>query len=249
MDWITRGTLAAAIGTCLLASSCAAVDNDKSVSRVYSRPEQAAQAALDEFRKLSPAKNDADDEFAKDLGFASAKEAASAQLGSPLRIWQVPVGRLKDFQSNTDPNRILEDSHSVIFPLLVNGEVRSSLTVSEDKRGWRVAAKGSPKTIRKIQRQKPSESNFLVMVIPLRSQFIGDRKAGEIMLTPIEEAPHMSDLKVGRERPAQQVFADLAPFAKKFYEDDQRYQQMEKRGRTHLAPSGGVPDKAPDVHR
>jgi len=246
MRFLVKAILAVVMGVCFMqAAACANLDRDRSGMRVFLTPEQAAQSALDELHKLGLTKDPSDEEFAKDLGFVSSEEVAGARLGSPLRIWNVPLDGLREFQPSSEPSTLLVDTHSIIFPILVKGEARSSFTVTGDGKSWRITEKGSPKLARKIQRQHPSSSNFLVLITPLRLQFLGDRKDGQLMLASIDETPHFKEILLGRERSAHEVFPEISPLAKNVYEQDQRIRQIMNREGARMESPRPIPDKAP----
>jgi len=229
LDWLATASI-----VCIVAgfafSGCATTNKDGATDA-----RGAAQSELDVLRQLGekgilafvqstlrPA-NDAaeDEEFAKDLGFTSAEEMSHAQLGSPLRIWSVPLDRLRTFQPGDDPNNLLVDTRLVLFPVVVNGRTLSSITVQDDTesgQGWRVAQKGAPNLVQKIQQQSPPPSSFLVSIAPLGLRFLGDRKEGQFVLFAIYPDKRLN-LEPGDERPAQKVFVDLSPIAKDAYEE------------------------------
>ena len=86
------------------------------------------------------------DSQAKRLGFKSSEEVVQARLGIPYLVFRIQVERLKGFQVGDDPESLLIDEHRMIYPLLVQNQVRSSLTVTHLKKEgkWRATRRGSP---------------------------------------------------------------------------------------------------------
>jgi len=219
IDGAVRATLATVLGICLLQTPGCAT------------PQDTAQASLDDLRKLNMPTNMAttgadESDFTKDIGFNSVEEVADAQLGSPIRIYKVPLDLLRKFQPGDDPNQLLVDTGRIIFPLTVKGQSLSTITVAESLltlKGWkgsRVTRTGLPRLIRKIEPLNPSSSSFLVLITPLRVFLLGDRKEGRLILIAIEEHPYFK-LHVGEERDAAELFGTLAPHAMSAYETNQ----------------------------
>jgi hypothetical protein len=189
-------------------------------------PQEVAQTSLDDLHKLNvPAKNADDEAFVKDIGFNSLEEVADAQLGSPLHLYNVPLVQLQQFQHGDDPNNLLADTGRVIFPLTVKGRFKSSLTVVESSlsvKGWkgsRVTRKGFPRLIGEIEKLKTSSSSFIVSIVPLGLVFLGDHKAGRLVMTVIDENPYL-ELKAGDEYDAAEIFGKIVPYAKHRFESD-----------------------------
>ena len=209
-------------------------------------PQEVAQTSLVDLHKLTVSAERADDEaFAKDIGFDSLEEVAEAQLASPLRLYTVPLDKLAKFQPCDDPNKLLEDTGSLIFPLTVKGQYRSSLIVKEKllpntidwmspiktlkAMGARHTGTGFRRVMPKIGKLKPTSSSFLVSIAPLRLFLLGDRKAERLVLTAIQENRHY-ELNAEDERDATKLFGKIAPDAKRVYESDQKIRQLSPGG-------------------
>ena len=159
----------------------------------------------------------------------------------PFVSYKVPLDLLQKFQPGDDPNQLLMDTSLIFFPLTVNGQSRStymvmesSLTLTAGFKKARVTRTGFPRLIRKIAQLNPSSSSFLVLITPLRLFLIGDRKEGRLVLTAIEEHPHLK-LNTGDERDAAELFMQLAPDAKIAYESNQNIRSK--------IPEMGIPEK------
>lgn len=204
-----------------------------------STPQEVAQHSLDNLHKLPTSEERADNEaFAKDIGFKSLEEMTNAQLASPLRLYTVSLVKLASFQPGDNPKNILVDTHSLIFPVTINRQFRSSLIVKETSiqlpkaQHWTSPTKaiesmkarhtgtGFSKLMSKIGELKPSDSSFLVSFVPLKLLLLGDHKVERIVLTAIEDNLNYK-LKAGNKYDAAELFHKLACEAKTAYESEQ----------------------------
>jgi hypothetical protein len=158
----------------------------------------------------------------KGLGFASRDEAKSAALSEPMRLFVVPLDRLKEYQPGGDPNRLLVDSNRLIFPVNVGGEHRSSLTLLLQDGKWQVVSFGRPALTKALSDLRLKQATatraaantfFAVHVPALRHYFIARREGAALLLAPLL-ADAALGWEAGQEIDAQRAFAALAPQAK-----------------------------------
>lgn len=199
----------------------AAAQKESAVRR-FSSPAEAARNEIEVMRQSKLM----DVNHARQLGFRATDEVANVGPGAPLRVYRVGLkGRddrkgLKDFRPGSDPVELLVDTHRVIYPLELQGtkEVRSSVTVTESKKdkSWHVARRGSPNRIRKLEllRKTRPSANMVVEIPALNLRFLGERKAGILMLVSIADRPKF-ELKAGQELPAHELFLRLKPEAER----------------------------------
>lgn len=194
-----------------------------------SSQDEAARKGLADVRRLgsnSTNKSEKvkaeDDEYAKALGFSSALEAGRATLGRPFPIYMSRLLWLKNFSSGRDLIDFMINTRSLIYPLLVDGNPKSSLTVTEDRKShrWLTTEWGSPKLIDLLERARGMrpQSSLVVLISPqnpLGLRFIGERKEGELLLTPIADIPKLG-LTAGQQRPARDIFLSLVPVANQY---------------------------------
>jgi len=69
-----------------------------------------------------------DKNFTK-FGFRSLDEAKRARLGEPYRVAIIGLRQLKDYKPGGGAKMLLTDAHTVLFPVLVDGQVRTKLEV------------------------------------------------------------------------------------------------------------------------
>jgi hypothetical protein len=196
--------------------------NKQQQQQTFPDPQSAATAALATFRTLVTAQN------YQDFGFDSADELGSATLGAPLRVYLVRLDQLREYQTGSDPNRLLTDLNQLNYPVLTRQQVRSSVVVQQTGSGWRAATYGHGGLAQQIAavRKAPAAGTapdaagqqFLVHVAALGLYFLGQRDGEVLMLTPVA-APPGSNLRAGTATRAEEVFAALVPLARAQRED------------------------------
>jgi hypothetical protein len=157
-----------------------------------------------------------------EIGFSSKEEARGAQLGTPLRVFMVGLDKLKDFQASVEPNSLLNDTHQLIYPVSVNGEHRSSVTLHEINGEWQIGSFGKPyfsKSLGQVldaqlaETKYPAAEFFVVEIPALRTFFLARHHGSDLLLTPLhDDTAHK--LTAGRTVDAKEVFGSLAPSAR-----------------------------------
>jgi hypothetical protein len=122
------------------------------------------------------------------------------------------------------------DTHLVIFPLLTQGQARSTLSVAELKpeKGWRVVSRGRPKLVRLIERYRKSDTNFLVAISELGLQLLGNGRGNQMMLTPLQDIVTL-DAQAGQPMPAHKLFTLLSRDLKALREESGKQRQVPKQ--------------------
>lgn len=182
--------------------------------------EAAAMNGLEDVHSLRAATAQDADLYAKALGFTSAEEAHRAQLGIPLPIHIARLAWLKIFSSQSEPQNFIVATDSLIYPLLIDGKVKSSLTVTKDRETnrWRTTEWGSPKLITLLERLRRPQSSILLLISPqnpLGLRFLGETVAGELLLVPITNIPKLK-LEAGQQQSARQIFVKLRHVANQY---------------------------------
>jgi hypothetical protein len=185
---------------------------------VHPDAQMAATRGLETLRRLVTADN------ARDMGFDSPAEAASATLGDPVRVQMVRLDALRQYEAGADPGRLLTEANKVIYPVAVKDQVKSSIVIEGSGNQWKASSFGGPHLVRQVARYKAdvtarlrpaAESLTVVHVAALNVYFLGYRVDGRLMLTPLENHPNYR-LEAGSSLPAEQVFAALAPIARNY---------------------------------
>jgi hypothetical protein len=177
-----------------------------------------APAALDTLRKLVHSGNYAA------MGFNSLGEVNSATLGAPLVVFHVRRDKLLAFKPSDDPVGLLSGGDRVLYPVLVQAQTRSAVTVGRAPGGWRPVSYGgasAAKLASDVVRNAVSTLGlgqrryFWVDVLPLSTNFIGFEDGGKLILIPFVADPH-GRWPAGVPLPAAKVFAQLAGDAKAY---------------------------------
>lgn len=210
-------------------------------------PHSMARSELVELQKLGTSTPDPEDEaYARDIGFKDSKDLGKAQLGSPLRLYNVRLVELQQFQPGDDPKKLLHDTQRLVFPLVVEGHIVSSFTAMENTffsapngemslqpwRAARVTRTGFPRLAQKLEELRSnhqlSESSSIVWIAPLRLLLLGDVSGNPLVFTVMDDNQYLH-LKSGETRNAAELFEQLAPVAKDFYKKDQQFRREETR--------------------
>lgn len=157
----------------------------------------------------------------QEMGFASPDEAKVATLDVPLRVFMVRLDELQKYEPGSDPSPLLSGGDYVIFPVAVEGNVRSSIIVEKVMEEWKVTGFGSPNLVKMITnvRKDKSESTrlpgyfFFVVTVPAMNLYFVAHRMGEgLMLTSILDEP-LYGFKAGITMRADKVFEALLPAA------------------------------------
>ncbi len=181
--------------------------------RIFPDPKMAAEYGLDELKKIGLLSGPKQEIYAKSLGFLSAKETLIAKLGVGIRTYDVPLDQLKKFQGDHDPVALLIDIHEIIFPLLVEKQPRSSLTISELRpgKGWIVGKEGRSALIHLIESHRTSNDDNLIQIPALGLRFLGKRNnvyGNELVLTPLVDRSEL-EIQAGQAVLARDLFLEL----------------------------------------
>ena len=84
------------------------------------------------------------------MGFDSLQDLDRAKLGAPISVEAVNLTKLG--KDEVDPFGSLVDTHSNIYPVLIDGEPRSSIILQQADHAWRPQAYGGANLIRNISK-------------------------------------------------------------------------------------------------
>ena len=172
-------------------------------------PQEAADRGRAVFQSLI------NEQTYKGFGFDSVDEASDTQLGPYMAVFDVPPERLWGFRSGKDTNELLVRSFETIYPVTVDGRVKSSLTVVRlDNGGYRAAGFGDAALVTRLSsyRSDDKAGEFVVRVLGLNMYFLGRRAEGRFTLTPIEDDDRFG-LRAGERYDADDVLQRLARIA------------------------------------
>ena len=182
-------------------------------------PQAAATQALSTLREL------VDDQNFRELGFESREEAANATLGEPLRVYLVRLDQLRDYRAETDPNKLLNDTNQIIYPVKVRDQVRSSIVLGVENGKWSANSFGGAGLAQQLTKTRdndmrasnqPPASYSAIKVPALNVYFVarrGEAPGGDLTVIPLYDQPDFR-MKEGGAIPAKEAFAALVPAAR-----------------------------------
>jgi hypothetical protein len=151
-------------------------------------------------RSLSGLRSFVTPETFQRLGFESIEEVSRARIEEPIPVFIVTLDRLRAYTRGQDPANLLVPTNQVRFPLSVDGEVRSSITLRLTSGTWEVERIGRPELTKRlsevIQASAPgaplgarAASFFQVSILGLNLDFVGQRADTRILLTSVVDDP------------------------------------------------------------
>ena len=99
--------------------------------------QQAAEEGLPTMLQAIP------DEAAKQLNFSSSEELSLASLGTPFQVFTIHPDEILNYSAGTSIEAIISETDQWLFPVTVNGEVRTLLTVAQVGGQWQAGSIGS----------------------------------------------------------------------------------------------------------
>lgn len=197
-------------------------------------PEEAQDEVAAVLRGVLPRLVGDDERFARRLGFTAANDVANSEhlaIGHPFPLLLVGLETLKAYQPGASYSqtihvllfRKLNFYNGVpirlIYPVLVKGVVRSSITVTfvSDAEGWRVSAVGSSQLARTLTVLKSSagarssHKNFVLWVPALNRYYLG-QFAPNLQFIALFDDPLLA-LGAGQAREASDLFGQLKGLA------------------------------------
>ena len=190
----------------VLMSSC--TQTAEAPHALATEPQAAADHALSVFQKLVNPSN------FKTLGLDSLDEATQAKLAPPLEIFNIGLDKLKGYKAGDDPEALLTKSSEMVYPLSVNGQIKSSVTVLHKEAGYQPSSFGNADVVKRlVAAEKPENGpSFIVRVPALNMFFLGGHAGGKLVLTTIIDDPRI-DIRGGETRSADLVLVRLVPIA------------------------------------
>lgn len=173
------------------------------------QPGQAASDGLGVLQKL------VNDQNYRAMGFDSLDEVKQAQLGQAFSVSNIGLDQLKRFETGANANSLLSKSSETIYPVAVNGQVKSSITIVQKGDGYQPASFGNAEIIKSLSRYRQGEAaanDFVVRVLALNMYFLGRQIDSRLFLTPIVDDPRLK-LRPGEAVPAEIVVQQLVPLA------------------------------------
>jgi papain like cysteine protease AvrRpt2 len=175
-----------------------------------------ATTTLDEIRTAPP-------ELSRELGFAAGEDAKQAQLGTPLREYNVHLDSLRGYTPNVAAAKLLTGGTTLFYPVVTRGAIRSSVRVSAPTpETAKTLSIGDTVTAGHLQLLEPlapqlrtaGGSPVPAVRIPALGLYFVARPRGESLeVASIFDVPAYG-LKRGSYESLETVLARLAPIAK-----------------------------------
>lgn len=177
--------------------------------------EQAAQLGLEVLRQIGKEKKD--EEYAKSIGFNSTEEIHRSQIGAPLHLYRVPINRLKGFHKEDSLMELLYDTEILMYPILVDGQARSVITVrtSLPGNGWHATGVGYAEFIRLVEKYRTPGADTVMLISDLGLKFLATRANDEFELISLSTRLDFELLPGPPTLSARETFAKLAVQASK----------------------------------
>jgi hypothetical protein len=193
---------AAVISVCLALTACMAAQGEGGAVDPQPAPAPtpvaAAQQGLVTLQQLVTPQNYAG------LGFSSPEDVRRAQLASPIPVFRVELNTLMQMTRQTPPSAVLVDAQRVLYPVVVDQRVATSLFVVRHDDGWRASDFGSAAVARSTTALRRGPGDFIVWIPAAKVYFIGRGSGASLTLTPIMNDPRF-DFKAGTSLPAERA--------------------------------------------
>lgn len=174
------------------------------------QPQEAATTAIGVLQKMVTESN------FRSMGFDSADQVKQAQLGSPYAIYDVNLEQLKGYKTGSDANALLTQSSRTLYPVTVNGEVKSSVTINHKETGYQASSFGNAAIIKALSRYRQgTDGDFVVRVPAFNMYYLGRRAEKQLLLIPIIDDPRLK-LKPGEPVKAETVIDQLVSLANSY---------------------------------
>ena len=193
----------------VLVSLLVGCESKQSPKPPSAQPQQAADNAIGVLQKLVNEQN------YRSFGFDSVDEVKQAQLSQPLAVMNIPLDALKGYQAGTDPQSLLVKTSETIYPVTVNGQVKSSVTIVHTETGYAPSSFGNAPIVKALSQYRQltnAQSEFVGRVPALNLYFLGRTVEGKTMIVPIAEDPRMK-LRPGEPVPFEAALPDLVAAA------------------------------------
>jgi hypothetical protein len=156
------------------------------------------------------------------LGFETTEEAKSATLGEPILVYDVPLNKLQGFSPSEPSGSLLAGGNRLLYPVQLNQQVRSSVTVANVNGEWTPVSSGRPVFAASIFGLRTSDAakagvpvtSYIEVSIPaLNLEFLGRVSGKNLYLIPIRDYQGLG-LSAGQAYPEVELFARLAAVAR-----------------------------------
>ena len=153
------------------------------------------EEALKGLETLRTIANNDDYEF---FGYDSRDEIGKEELGEPIEVKTIDIYKLQD-EANPEDNidKLVINTNESIFPVMVNGEVMSSIRVASIEGEYEVVSSGSASLAKDVFKMIKTlglnvEDSYLLELPGLETELIGRKNGRNIMVTPLYDNLELS---------------------------------------------------------
>jgi hypothetical protein len=132
------------------------------------------------------------DNIVQQFGFSGPEELSLASLGSPFQVFTIHPAEILNYSADTPIGDIISGTDHWFFPVTVNGEVRTLLTVAQVGGQWQAVYIGSAglgqqwaKTLAKYE-TSAGYTHTLVRIYQAKADFVLLGGIGGDKLLPLE---------------------------------------------------------------
>jgi hypothetical protein len=131
------------------------------------------------------------------LGFASPAELDAATIGDAVPVYVTSGSSIRGRVAGADPHAVLGEPTEMMYPILVDGSVRSSVVLGRSATGgWQVTSVGRAGLAKSIDATRKSLASRagdhpvgLVVAHDLGLELVAQDEGGRVTLTSIREVP------------------------------------------------------------
>lgn len=207
----------AAVALALAAPAAAQEEGSPEIPRPTAEDLRASREAASEALEVVAVLADP---LLEKLGLEAAGARGGATLGEPIPVFNLNLDHLKGLGQGQDPRTLLTRSDEMFYPIAVDGEVVSSVTVVQDGGGWEMTGIGqshlTAKLI-KIQRalELTGEHVAAVDVPALYQMFLVNASTEVPVFIPVYDVPVM-ELAAMQTIGGGELFDKLKSMAERF---------------------------------
>ena len=115
--------------------------------------------------------------------------------------------------AGADAASLLTRTAETVYPVMINGETKSSVTIVHKEGGYAPSSFGNAEIVKNLTRYRnPGGSDFMVRVPALNLYFLGRQVDNHLVLVAVSEDARLK-LRPGEPAPAETVLQQLVPLA------------------------------------
>lgn len=187
--------------TVIILVSCKQTDITAKVEFINDAPKEVQEAAI---QGLIPFLHAIPENELALYNFSNKEEFNYASLGKPLRVYTIKPEEIINYEGNKSILEIVSATSVWLFPVVVNNEFRTLLTVDLIDNSWEATAIGSSGLAEQLSymyKKWPSSEGYkhiFVRVFQATSEFVILLHSGKIEIKPLNSAIISLKLEEGK---------------------------------------------------